>query len=167
MKIIIPARKGSKGLPFKNRKLFDITARTIPDNTKSSIIVSTDDEHISQMALDYGFKVHWRSHGVSVDTANTRDLLREVVTAFKIRSNDDIVLMYLTYPQRTFEDVKKIYNFYKKNDGKSLLCKHETTNHPYMCYYAMPDNRGMRVVQHDLYGGKIIQSAFLLAIFYV
>jgi len=165
MKIIIPARKGSKGLPFKNRKLFDITARTIPDNTKSSIIVSTDDEHISQMALDYGFKVHWRSHGVSVDTANTRDLLREVVTAFKIRSNDDIVLMYLTYPQRTFEDVKKIYNFYKKNDGKSLLCKHETTNHPYMCYYAMPDNRGMRVVQHDLYRRQDYPECFFVSYF--
>ena len=81
---IIPARKGSKGLPFKNRKLFDITAKTIPDDIKPCTIVSTDDESIGERALDYGFKVHWRSHGVSVDTANTRDLLREVVDDFNI-----------------------------------------------------------------------------------
>ena len=48
---VIPARKGSKGLPFKNRKLFDITAKTIPDDAKPHTIVSTDDEHISELAL--------------------------------------------------------------------------------------------------------------------
>ncbi len=160
---VIPARKGSKGLPFKNRKLFDITAKTIPNDAKPYTIVSTDDEYISELALGYGFKVHNRSSSVSVDTANTRDLLREVVDDFDIRPDDDIVMMYLTYPERTFADVERIYDFYKKNDGNSLLCKHEIQNHPYMCYYALAGNKGMRVVNHDLYRRQDYPECFFVS----
>ena len=43
---IIPARKGSKGLPFKNRKLLHHTLNTLPSDVLSQVIVSTDDEFI-------------------------------------------------------------------------------------------------------------------------
>tara|TARA_R110000751_G_scaffold209516_1_gene313373 strand:+ start:454 stop:1095 length:642 start_codon:yes stop_codon:yes gene_type:complete len=162
---VIPARKGSKGLPFKNRKLFDITASIIPKEIAPSVIVSTDDEYISNKANEYGFKVHIRSEAVSVDTANTRDLLKEVANDFNIRSQDDIIMLYLTYPERTFESIQNIYNFYKDNKGNSLLCKHSLDYHPYMCYYTLPDNKGMRVVNHDLYRRQDYPECFFVSYF--
>ena len=162
---VIPARKGSKGLPFKNRKLFDITASIIPKEIAPSVIVSTDDEYISNKANEYGFKVHIRSEAVSVDTANTRDLLKEVANDFNIRSQDDIIMLYLTYPERTFESIQNIYNFYKYNKGNSLLCKHSLDYHPYMCYYTLPDNKGMRVVNHDLYRRQDYPECFFVSYF--
>ena len=58
---IIPARKGSKGLPLKNRKLLPFTLQEIPENKKSTTIVSTDDEYILNFAKNYGVKLHNRS----------------------------------------------------------------------------------------------------------
>ena len=108
---IIPARKGSKGLPLKNRRLFDFTANIIPEDSKKFTIVSTDDKHIKQASENYGFNIHHRMASVSLDTTSTTDLLKQVASSFGMSTEDEIVMLYLTYPQRTFEDVKNIYDF--------------------------------------------------------
>ena len=41
MRIVIPAREGSKGLPHKNRKLFKYTADIIPEELRSKLIHPT------------------------------------------------------------------------------------------------------------------------------
>jgi len=164
---IIPARKGSKGLPFKNRKLFHFTADTIPSNLSSATIVSTDDDYISNLASGYGFKSHNRSPHVSMDTTNTRELLREVARDQNMHTDDEIVMMYLTYPQRTFSDVEKIYQFYKNNNGNTLLCKQEATTHPYMCYYELSNHKGKRVIDHDLYRRQDYPDCFFVSYFVV
>ena len=51
MKIVIPARKGSKGVPFKNRKLLNHTLKIIPEFLKKDIIITTDDEEIIKKIL--------------------------------------------------------------------------------------------------------------------
>ena len=43
---LIPARRGSKGLPKKNQLLLDYTISKIPVEYHDKIIVSTDDEYI-------------------------------------------------------------------------------------------------------------------------
>ena len=71
MRIIIPARAGSKGLPFKNRKLFKHTANIIPDIMKHKTYVVTDDEEIKLMAIEAGFKALHRPDGLSQDETST------------------------------------------------------------------------------------------------
>ena len=148
---VIPARRNSKGLPFKNRRLFSLTANTIPKEEIINTVVSTDDEKISDLALEKGISVHHRSAELSSDTASTTDLMKEIATGFGWEDDDDVIMLYLTYPQRTYEDIENIYNFYKSKNGNTLLCKQGATTHPYMCYYNLPDNKGVRVVNHDLY----------------
>lgn len=58
---VIPARKGSKGLPGKNRKLLSFTLDNIPEENRTATIVSTDDEHIVDSLKNSGVKIHNRS----------------------------------------------------------------------------------------------------------
>lgn len=162
---VIPARRNSKGLPFKNRKLFPITIDTIPKEERSNTVVSTDDEAIRKYAQELGVSVHNRSPGVSTDTASTTQLMEEVARHHKWKEDDDIIMLYLTYPQRTYKDIEDIYNFYKSKNGNTLLCKQEATTHPYMCYYDLPKNKGMRVIDHDLYRRQDYPECFFVSYF--
>ena len=148
---VIPARKGSKGLPFKNRKLFSFTASSIPEGLRESVIVSTDDEEIEKSAKEWGFSLLKRSESLSVDDVSIRDVLSDVKSHFKMQENDDIIMLYLTYPQRTFEDIKGIYDFYKQSSANSLLCKKEAKTTPYLCYHEVGKFNGEKIIEHDLY----------------
>ena len=162
---LIPARRGSKGLPFKNRKLFDYTASIIPEDKRGATIVSTDDEDIIPVAENYGFNIHNRSLSVSLDTSSPKELLSEVAKDFQMDLGDEIITLYLTYPERSFDDVENIYRFYKDNKATTLLCKQEAKTHPYMCYYELPDNRGMRIINHDLSRRQDYPRCFFVSYF--
>jgi pseudaminic acid cytidylyltransferase len=84
---IIPARGGSKRIPRKNIKYFlgkPIIAYSIEAAIKSGlfdeIMVSTDDEEIAKIAINYGAKVPFlRSSKNADDYATTFDVIKEVV----------------------------------------------------------------------------------------
>ena len=158
---VIPARKGSKGLPGKNRKLLPFTLESIPEENRSSTIVSTDDELIVHSLKNSGVKIHHRSEAVSNDTASTKDLLLEIAEYFNMKPHDEIVMMYLTYPERTHDDVEKIYKFFEENNGVSLLCREEPTIHPYLSYYALEGHKGKKLIDHDLYRRQDYPKCFM------
>jgi CMP-N-acetylneuraminic acid synthetase len=162
---VIPARRNSKGLPFKNRKLFEFTAATIPENERPNTIVSTDDEEINLTAAKWGFRMHPRTPEVSLDTTCTTDLLKEVAEFCQMKDEDEIIMLYLTYPERTYDDIECIYDFYKQNKGDTLLCKETPTTHPYMCYYELSGDRGIRVIDHDLYRRQDYPPCFFVSYF--
>jgi CMP-N-acetylneuraminic acid synthetase len=162
---IIPARKGSKGFPGKNRKLLPFTLDSIPDQNKSSVIVSTDDEFIVDMLKNSSVKIHNRSETVSSDTASTRDLLLEVAKDFNMKAEDEIIMMYLPYPERTYDDIETIYKFFKDNDGVSLLCAEEPEIHPYRAFYALEDHKGKKIVENDLYRRQDYPKCFMASYF--
>ena len=88
---IIPARGGSKRIPNKNIKSFHgkpILAYSIEaalnSNLYDEVMVSTDDEKIAQIALDYGATVpFYRSIKNSDDFATTVDVLLEVLEYYR------------------------------------------------------------------------------------
>lgn len=92
MKIaIIPARGGSKRIPRKNIKLFhgkpliaySIEAAII-SQCFDKIIVSTDDDEIAKVALEYGAEVPFiRPAAISDDHATTMDVINHAITWFK------------------------------------------------------------------------------------
>ena len=160
---VIPARKGSKGFPGKNRKLLPFTLDSIPDQDKSSVIVSTDDEFIVDMLKNSSVKIHNRSETVSSDTASTRDLLLEVAKDFDMKAEDEIIMMYLPYPERTYDDIETIYKFFKDNDGVSLLCAEEPEIHPYRAFYSLEGHRGKKVIENDLYRRQDYPKCFKIS----
>ena len=105
---IIPARGGSKRIPRKNIKKFlgkPIIAYSIQAALESKlfgdIIVSTDDDEIAQIAIQYGASVPFmRSNENANDFASTIDVINEVLDDLsKINKNfTNICCLYATAP---------------------------------------------------------------------
>lgn len=159
---IIPARSGSKGFPNKNRKLFKYTIEQISKEEYANVIVSTDDQEIIKMSHKFGIDVHIRSSHNSSDTASMKEAVREIIKDKGI-SSADIILLYLTYPERKTTDIKNIYDYYAECEAYSLLCRHEIVDHPYLCLESVGDNRGKQVVAHNLYRRQDYPNCFRLS----
>ena len=149
-RIIIPARKGSKGLPFKNRKLLKYTLETIPKNLLSITYISTDDEQIKEQVNNI-CQIHNRSLQNSQDSTSTLSLIKEIRQDLCLTSDENVIMLYLTYPERTFEEVSRIYDFFVKNDINSLLCKKEIKTSPFLHMYDLGNGKGKQIIKHNLY----------------
>jgi CMP-N-acetylneuraminic acid synthetase len=102
---IIPARGGSKGLPRKNVKLIDnepLIARPIRHAIESGVVgtvlVTTDDERIAQMAKDAGAVVPFvRPKNLAEDLTTTEDTLRHALITYEEMINKKFELaIFLT-----------------------------------------------------------------------
>ncbi len=148
--ILIPARRDSKGVPFKNRRLLDYTLGTIPPEWRSQVVISTNDEAIiEEVEKRYtSCRIHHRSNSSALDTATTKECVNEVIRDLSITG--PVVMLYLTYPQREWHQVMDAWAWYQERPEKSLLCREEVELHPYLCLYEQPNCRGSQVVKHDL-----------------
>ena len=108
---IITARGGSKRIPRKNIKEFcgqPILAYSIQAAISSGIfdtvMVSTDDEEIAEVAVKYGAEVpFFRSEKTSNDFATTTDVILEVLEEYRKRGQefDLACCIYPTAPSLT------------------------------------------------------------------
>ena len=160
---VIPARKGSKEFPFKNRKLFEYTADIIPENFKSQVIVSSNDEKILEMAHFRDFKILEREEHLSTDTANTRDVLIDVVEKYKIPEEDYVVLLYLVYPDRKWVDIERGMNFIEQNNASAMLCRKEIELTPYLMMFEEENKKATKVIDHDLSRRQDYRKCFSLS----
>jgi CMP-N-acetylneuraminic acid synthetase len=142
---VIPARRNSKGLPFKNRKLILKTIDSIPHELKNKIVISTDDEFIKENCSTY--KIHNRSEQNARDESSIKDVMMEVS---KIVDTKNIIMLYTTYPERTYEDISAAVKFFEKNNSSSLLCKKQVKTSPFLMMYE-EGMRGKQIIHHNLY----------------
>lgn len=112
---IITARGGSKRIPRKNIKDFcgkPIIAYSIEAALKSNVfdtvMVSTDDEEIAEIAKRYGAEVPFmRSEETSNDFATTSAVCLEVLEQYK-RTGFEFDIMSCIYPTAPFVTAKKL-----------------------------------------------------------
>ena len=148
---IIPARRDSKGLPFKNRKLLDYTINNIPIELHEKTIVTTNDEKIIEKLSATNINVLRRDEQLCLDDISIKDVMLDVVKKFQMKSNDTIVMLYLTSPDRKFSDIKKILDYYYERKIKTLTSCVEPKTHPYLVLFKKENQKGEQVVKHDLY----------------
>ena len=148
---IIPARRDSKGLPFKNRKLLDYTINNIPIELHEKTIVTTNDEKIIEKLSSTNINVLRRDEQLCLDDISIKDVMLDVVKKFQMKSNDTIVMLYLTSPDRKFSDIEKILHYYYERKIKTLTCCVEPKTHPYLVLFKKENQKGEQVVKHDLY----------------
>lgn len=117
MKIVsvILARGGSKGIPKKNlTKINDqpLIFYTINASLNSNVHetwVSTDNEEIAELSINYGAKVITRPQELSLDTSSSEEALLHFVDNVK---SDIVVFIQPTSPLLTSKHI---------NDGLSLM----------------------------------------------
>lgn len=125
---IIPARGGSKRLPQKNTKLLaniPLLAHSILYAKQNSqiideIYVSTNDEEIKQIALQYGAKVIDRPESLSGDLEPTITALKHVLESIE-NDVDNVVLLQPTNPLRPENLLKEAFDCYLKGNHDSLF----------------------------------------------
>ena len=124
---IITARGGSKRIPRKNIKLFcgkPVIAYSIGAALQAGlfeeVMVSTDDEEIARIAVQYGAKVPFmRSSECAGDYASTDDVLLEVLMAYQEqgRKFDSFCCLYPTAPFVTAQKLVAAMELLEKADS--------------------------------------------------
>jgi len=165
MKIIIPARKGSKGLPGKNRLLFEHTISKIPKIYKKDVIVTTDDEVIIEQLSSSECKTLKRQKALSEDTTSTRDVLQDAIDKYNISEDEQIIMLYLTYPERTWKDIEQALEFYSKTKARSLLCCSDVKVNPFLCMLKKDNYKGAQIIEHNLYRRQDYPECFEISHF--
>ena len=132
MLAIIPARRGSKGLPGKNiRQLngkpliaYTIAAALEAKNT-GRIIVSTDSEEIMEIALEYGAECPFlRPAKLSTDQARGIDVIRHAITTLEHGDPTAIpafVILQPTSPLRTAADIDNAITLFREREADSVI----------------------------------------------
>lgn len=143
---IIPARGGSKRIPRKNVRdflgkpiLYYSIKTAIESGLFDEIMVSTDDDEIKQIAIQYGAKVPFkRSLRNSDDYATTIDVLIEVLDSYE-KSGKKFDFGCCIYPTAVFADS----NLLKKTFTK-LVSEDYDTVFPVL-KYSYPIQRALKI----------------------
>ncbi len=119
---IIPARGGSKRIPRKNIKDFlgkPILAYSIEAALNSGlfeeVMVSTDDEVIAKIAVQYGAKIPFeRSKTNSDDYATTMDVINEVLKDYTEKKGKEFRFVCCIYPTAPFIQISHLHEGFSK-----------------------------------------------------
>lgn len=125
---IIPARGGSKRLPGKNKIKFmgkPMIAHTIESSIRSemfdTIVVSSDDQDILDIAADYEVVCDSRSSLLSSDDARVTDVCFDYITRNKLEDTYQVLsVLYATSPLRNEQDIIKVVE-QVSGDGESAM----------------------------------------------
>ncbi|QNK78757.1 acylneuraminate cytidylyltransferase family protein [Winogradskyella sp. PAMC22761] len=125
---IIPARGGSKRLPFKNTLslggiplLAHSIKYALAQQEIDVVYVSTDDEKIKEIALDYGALVIDRPKALSGDLEPTISTLQHVLHELNDATIETVVLLQPTNPLRPKTLFKEAFFQYKKEVSTSVF----------------------------------------------
>ena len=128
---IIPARGGSKRIPRKNIKHFlgkPIIAYSIKAALDSglydTVMVSTDDEEIKRIAIEYGAEVPFlRSEKNADDYATTVDVVLEVIAAYADQGSQfsQGTCLYPTAPLVTLDSLRESFKILNGTDADTVI----------------------------------------------
>ena len=138
--VIIPARKGSKGIPSKNSKLIcgkPLIAWTIEAAMASKFIdeisVSTDCLKIKNIAESYGLEVpRLRPDNISKDDSTSSSVI-----LFELKEKngfDTVCMLQPTSPLRTVEDIDGAFESFNKLKANALVSVVEDKHSPYWSF---------------------------------
>jgi len=132
---LIPARKNSKGLKNKNRKLFENTAKFLKKiSFFDQIIVASDDNQIEKKTKKNNFIFYKRSKRNAAGNSSIKSLIEEVVKEKNLEKNIIVWLIYLTLPIKIIDDFKNAYKLTKKKKFLSLISFRKVLTHPFDCW---------------------------------
>ena len=143
---IIPARAGSKRCPNKNIALFkgkSMVAHTIEQSLASkifdSIIVSSDDQEVIDIAKQYPVDIDNRDSSLATDNAPLIDLIRNIITKYNLNDKCVVCLLLVTGPLRTIEDISTAFDLFLATDKKESVVSVTANENPVEMSWRMVD----------------------------
>ena len=136
------ARGGSKSIPQKNIRLIlgkPLIAYTIIEAKKSKLIdkyiVSTDDEEIKEICINYGAEVPFiRPAELATDQATSSDAIKHAIRYIEKKDKiryDLIIELMCTNPLKTVEDIDQCIKKLIRTNADSVIAVHKIEdNHP-------------------------------------
>ncbi|MDC0198389.1 pseudaminic acid cytidylyltransferase [Candidatus Thioglobus sp.] len=147
---VIPARSGSRRIPRKNIKEFNgkpiivySIEAALKSNCFSQIIVSTDDDEISEVAKKYGAHVPFvRPDELSNDYVGTIPVIKHTIEWMEKNDNhiENVCCLYATAPFIKSKIISKAYQQLKNSSAD--YCFSVTS-------FAFPIQRAIRIVHGD------------------
>lgn len=155
---IITARGGSKRIPRKNIREFcgkPILAYSIEAARESklfdTVMVSTDDEEIAEIARRYGAEVpFYRSENTAGDFATTNDVLLEVLAEYEKRG-EHYELGCCIYPTAPFVTAEKLRDAMRQLEGSGADTLIPVVAFSYPTQRAMIVKEGRLVFEYPQY----------------
>lgn len=130
MLTIIPARGGSRRIPYKNIKDFHgkpIIAYSIElgRQTSTEVYVTTDDHEIAMVATVCGAKVLQRPPELARDEIGTQEVVGHALEEIGFDGFGEIMVLYATAPLLSKDDVVQAYFAYA--NGPRMSCRYSAT----------------------------------------
>ncbi|HAJ34024.1 MAG TPA: acylneuraminate cytidylyltransferase [Candidatus Atribacteria bacterium] len=127
----IPARCGSKSIPFKNIKMFCgkpliywVTNSLEKSKIIDKIIIATDCKEIANVVESFNFKkasVYWRNPFNAQDSSSTESVMLEYIKQSDLKKNDYFFLVQATSPFTQSKDFDLAFQLLKQQKSDSLL----------------------------------------------
>jgi len=127
----VPARCGSKSIPFKNIKMFCgkpliyWTLNELKDSkTIDEIIVATDCKEIATIVESFKFKkvsIYWRNPENAQDISTTESVMLEYIQQSNLKKSDYFILTQATSPFTQSEDFNVAFQKLIQEKADSLL----------------------------------------------
>ncbi len=149
---LIPARGGSKGIPYKNIKLLNgrpLIAYTVDvarqmAHTEQDVCVSTDDVSIAGVVESLGIGVPFlRPKELASDYAGSYDVILHAINFYEKqgRAYDVVVLLQPTSPFRKVQHVREAMALFERCENIEMVVsvKAASSNPYYDCYEESSD----------------------------
>ena len=129
MKILIPARSGSKGIKNKNMAIindkpliFYTIREALKVSREESIFVSSDSSEILDYVSTFNIKTILRPDSLSTDESTSSDVIKHFIGEIADNSNDyKILYLQPTSPLRTSKHIKDALNIFESEECKSVI----------------------------------------------
>ncbi len=137
---LIPARRGSKGIPRKNfqkilgKTLVEISILLAGECKEiNEIYLSTDDQEIARLGKTLGAQVIIRPDEYSTDSSRANDVVNHFIDVLELRNTETAmrtIIVYLqpTSPFRTETSIRACINSYRISGEPSLTIRESPTN---------------------------------------
>ena len=140
---LVPARKGSKGIKGKNlvkinkKELIVRTFESLKSIKKENKYVLTDDNKVKNIAKKYNIDTsYFRKKILSGDDVELIDTVKDFCIYLGTRKTYKyVVILQPTSPFRTFLDIEKSLQKFKKNNYSSLFSISPSMEHPNDCIF--------------------------------
>lgn len=131
--VIIPIRKGSKGIPGKNRRrlnglpLYSYALKAaLEANLVDRVILATDDDELVRLLkkdkVTNGKLILYRRDDKNAqDESSTESVLIEVIEKENLKENENIILVQATCPMTTAQNLNDAVIKFKNEQFDSLL----------------------------------------------